>query len=347
MVGKGLNCAERTNQNGVSRSGRASAGTLLVTLAAALVFLGVYRPPAGLGSAPFAQATVLVPSVRAALNAFGRSGEVRMRFALPGDKLEYPLEVGGDPNTLGYTWVRLDDSVAVDSIRPLDGERLIAPPEPGFYQLAVMRDGVRRVVGDLTVAVLVPFEKKQGPILDGYTIGTFLAERIGGVEEDLPEGFVRVDSRTANLPVSKHLRLGDFLTKDNQDVWPRYAAIDARLLDKLELVIDAIGELRGDTSGVRVEIDVHSAFRTPFYNTRNRFARDSRHTHGDAIDVAIDANGDGRITRSDTRLVALAVERIESLHPDLVGGMGLYTSARYNQAFVHIDTRGSKARWKG
>lgn len=347
MVGKGLKSSDSTKQNPVSRSGRASAGTLIVSLVAALVFLGMYRPPAGIGAAPFAEATVRVPSVRAALNAFGRSGEVRMRFALPGERLEYPLEVGGDPSTLGYTWVRLDDSVAADSVRPLEGDRLVAPPEPGFYQLAVMRNGVRRVVGDLTVAVLVPFEEKQGPLLDGYKIGTFLAERLGGVEEDLPEGFVRVDSRTASLPVSKHLRLGDFLTKDNQNVWPRYAAIDPRLLDKLELVIEAIGELRGDTSGVRVEIDVHSGFRTPFYNTRNRFARDSRHTHGDAIDVAIDANGDGRITRSDTRLVALAVERTERLHPDLVGGMGLYTSAKYNQAFVHIDTRGSKARWKG
>ncbi|HUF31339.1 MAG TPA: DUF882 domain-containing protein [Gemmatimonadaceae bacterium] len=347
MVGPGLRRPSRNDGNGASRSGRASAGTLIVTLAAAFVFLGFYRPPAGIASAPFAQARVLVPPVRAALSAFGRSGDVRMRFTLPGERLEYPLEVGGDPHTLGYTWVRLADSVVVDSIRPLEGEGLIAPPEPGFYQLAVMRDGVRRVVGDLTVAVLVPFEEKRGAVLDGYTMGTFLAERRGGVEEDLPEGFVRVDSRTASLPVSKHLRLGDFLTKDTQNVWPRYAAIDPRLLDKLELVIDAIGELRGDTSGVRVEIDVHSGFRTPFYNTRKRFARDSRHTHGDAIDVAIDANGDGRITRSDTRLVALAVERIERLHPDLVGGMGLYTSAKYNQAFVHIDTRGSRARWTG
>lgn len=312
------------------------------------MFLGVYRPPAGIGSAPFAQATVLVPSVRAAMSAFGRSGDVRMQFALPSDHVEYPLEVGGDPRTLGYTWVRLADSVTVDSIRPLDGERLIAPPQPGFYQLAVMRDGVRRIVQDLTLAVLVPFEAKDGPVLDGYRIGTFFAERVrGGQEDDRPEGFVRIDSKTAQLPVSRHLRLGDFLTRDDQRVWPRYAAIDPRVLDKVELVLDALRALRGDSSDVRLELDVHSGFRTPFYNSRNRFAKDSRHTHGDAIDVAIDANGDGRITRSDARLVAKAVEHIEEAHPDLVGGMGVYTSGKYNQAFVHIDARGTKARWRG
>lgn len=310
------------------------------------MFLGVYRPPAGIGTAPFAQATVLVPPVRAALSAFGRSGEVRMRFSLPGERVDFPLEVGGDPHTLSYTWVRLDDSVAVDTVRPLS-DRIIAPPAPGFYQLAVVNAGVRRVLSDLTLAVLVPFDAKDGPVLDGYRIGTFRAERRGADDERRPEGFVRVEPAYADVPVTKHLRLGDFLTRDSQKVWPRYAAIDPRVLDKLELVIDALRELRADSGNVQLEIDVHSAFRTPLYNNRNRFARDSRHMYGDALDVAIDANGDGRITRSDARLVAEAVERTERRHPDLVGGMGLYTSTKYNQAFVHIDARGTRARWQG
>lgn len=335
-------------ESGAPRARRPSWGALIVSLLFALIFLGVYRPPGGIGGAPFAQATtVLVPPVRAALSAFGRSGDVRMRFALPGEPFEFPLEVRGDPRALGYTWVPLTDTVTVDSIRPLDGDRLIAPPEPGFYRLAVLRDDLRRIVQDLTVAVMVPFEAKTGPVLDGYRIGTFFAERVRGEDADRPVGFVRVDARTADLPVTRHLRLGDFLTRDGQDVWPRYAAIDPRVLDKIELVLDALRELRGDSSDVLIEVDVHSAFRTPFYNSRKRFARDSRHTHGDAIDIAIDANGYGRITRSDARLVAKVVEEIEAAHPDLVGGMGLYTSGKYNQAFVHIDARGSKARWQG
>jgi uncharacterized protein YcbK (DUF882 family) len=332
---------------GERRSRRASWGALIVSLSAALVFLGVYRPPAGIGAAPFAEASVLIPPVRAAMHAYGRSGDVRTRFVLPGEVVDYPLEIGGNPSALGYSWVRLDDSVTVDSIRPLAGERLVAPPEPGFYQLAVIRDGARRIVEDLTVTVLVPFEEKRGPVLDGYTIGTFPAERRGASADDRPEGFVRIDAQTAEVAVSEHLRVGDFLTRDNQQVWPRYVAIDPRVLDKVELVLDAIRELRGDSAEVRIELDVHSGFRTPSYNARNRFARDSRHTHGDAVDIAIDANGDGRITRGDVNLVAKAVEHIERRHPDLVGGMGIYTSRRYHQAFVHIDARGSRARWRG
>ena len=45
--------------------------------------------------------------------------------------------------------------------------------------------------------------------------------------------------------VSTHLRLGDFLTHDGQtDVWPKYVALNPRLLDKLELVLAKIGARR-------------------------------------------------------------------------------------------------------
>jgi len=45
--------------------------------------------------------------------------------------------------------------------------------------------------------------------------------------------------------------------------------------------------------------------------------------------------------------VALAVEVVEKDHPDLSGGMGLYTSRRYRTPYVHIDARGRRARWRG
>jgi hypothetical protein len=49
----------------------------------------------------------------------------------------------------------------------------------------------------------------------------------------------------------------------------------------------------------------------------------------------------------DVRIVAKAVEEVEQLYPDLVGGMGLYTSRRYSHPYVHIDARGKRARWRG
>jgi len=97
-----------------------------------------------------------------------------------------------------------------------------------------------------------------------------------------------------------------------------------------------------------VAFDVHSGFRTPAHNRGVwRAASDSRHQYGDAADLAIDADGDGRITARDEALVVRAVDEVENEHPDLVGGLGLYTSAAYNTPYVHIDARGSRSRWKG
>jgi uncharacterized protein YcbK (DUF882 family) len=95
-------------------------------------------------------------------------------------------------------------------------------------------------------------------------------------------------------------------------------------------------------------VDVHSGFRSPSHNARvPRAASDSRHQYGDAADVTIDADGDGKITMTDELLVMLAVERVEDANPDLVGGLGLYTSRRYSSPYVHIDARGKRSRWKG
>ena len=327
-------------------SSRAITG--VIALAAALGVVQLYSPPHSFLRRPFAPGAVLaMPGAEPAPTAFGRSGAVQVRFALPGEAVEYPLAITDDTASLSYQWVRLTDAVPVDSGRALDGDTVTVPAEPGFYQLALVRGAVRRVLDEITVAVLVPFEAKKGPELNGYRIGTFLAERRGSGDAELPEGFVEVTPEAMDLPISKHLRLADFVTRDGQKTWPRYAAVSPRLLDKLELVVARIVEWRGDSAQVKVLVDVHSAFRTPFYNGYNRFARDSRHQYGDAADVAIDANGDGRLTASDAKIVADAVEAVENHYPDLVGGMGVYTSAKYNNPYVHIDARGRRARWRG
>src|SRR6185436_17175439 len=117
--------------------------------------------------------------------------------------------------------------------------------------------------------------------------------------------------------VSRHLRLGDFLTHDSQDsIWPKYVALNPRLLDKIELVLAKIGSRskvsQADSAELNVAFDVHSGFRTPLYNKKvRRSARDSRHQYGDAIDLAIDANGDGRVTLKDELLVSQAVDAVE------------------------------------
>jgi uncharacterized protein YcbK (DUF882 family) len=94
-------------------------------------------------------------------------------------------------------------------------------------------------------------------------------------------------------------------------------------------------------------LDVHSGFRTPAYNrTVDRSAKDSRHQYGDAADVVIDADRDGRITMKDIKLIVKAVDQVEKEHPGLVGGVGQYVSRHYRTPYVHIDARGTRSRWK-
>lgn len=317
--------------------------SLLIFGLAALAYITFLRPASGLGSRRLANR---LPPAQPAINAYGRSGRVHMRFSLPGEPVEFPLEVTGDPARLRYAWLPLRNGRATAPASLADA--LLAPSEPGFYRLAVIGDSSFRVFDDLPLAVLVPFSAKSGATLNGYRIGRYRGERYRNDRDTTPLGFVRIDANDLDIPLSAHLQLADFVTHDEQSVWPRYAALDPRLLDKLELVFGVLSAAHGDSTLASrgVQVDVHSGFRTPLYNRRvARAASDSRHQYGDAADIAVDANRDGRINAKDARLVATAVEAVERDHPDLVGGLGVYT---HNGApYVHVDARGTRARWRG
>lgn len=309
--------------------------------AAAALWLAPSFPAGGISNAD-AAARDSMPTLsfvaQAAREALGRSGNVNLETSLPGGTVTYPLLVGGDVSGLYYQWVGVSDSMPIGPILALAGPDLRVPDEAGFYRLSLMRDSVRRLLDDLTVAVMVPFEEKRGSRLNGYLLGSWRSEA--------PPGFVQITEKDLELPLSKHVRLGDFLPQDGQVAWPRYVAIDQKLLDKLELVLALLDEWA--MPGHRVTADVNAGFRSPSYNRRVAGAAgSSRHQHGDAIDVAIDANGDGRVTRADVVLVQKAVEAVESANPDLTGGLGIYTSGNFRRPFVHIDTRGHRARWRG
>ncbi|MBK6304877.1 MAG: DUF882 domain-containing protein [Gemmatimonadetes bacterium] len=284
------------------------------------------------------------PVARLASTALGRSRGVNMRFALPGERVQFPLELDAAPSSVTFEWIPLGELASIDTAKVVAGT-FNAPSRPGFYRLAVRNRGGATVIDSLTLAVLVPFEEKQGTAINGYQIGTYRAEK-WGADLERPRGFLEIEQPLAELPLSAHMRVGDFITHDEQTSWPRYAAIDGRLLDKLELIFDEIASWHGGEGRAPVEVDVHSGFRTPVYNQRvPRAAADSRHQYGDAADIAIDANRDGRVNSRDVRLIELAVEIIERKHPDLVGGLGVYT--QNGSSYAHIDARGKKARWQG
>lgn len=237
----------------------------------------------------------------------------------------------------------------VEVLRQLFGDSAAA--RPGVYTARATP-----TESPFTFVNLVPFSEKRGGAIGKYRVGFWPSERgsVRAATYQAPEGFIEVTPANQETRISEHFRLRDFLTKDQFDVWPKYLVLREDLLDKLELVI---GELR--TRGMLADrVVVMSGFRTPQYNAGGVGAGGrsavSRHQYGDAADVFVDhdgdgrmddLNGDGRVNLKDATLLATVVDRVEQQHPALVGGVGIYPATNAHGPFVHVDVRGARARW--
>jgi hypothetical protein len=318
-------------QNRRARGWRAIARC---SLGAAVLLPGTLAAQnAGEPPAPTAPAAVATPSIGTAAGSvvipdslFGRSGKLRFRL---------------------FSSTRL---FALPILERLFGN---SPDEsrPGVYQAA--EDVMGRPFAFIS---LIPFGSKAGGTVGDYRVGFWPSERRRARSEayENPEGFIEVTPENQDTFVSEHFRLRDFLTHDQRDVWPKYLVLREALVDKLELVIDDLA-----AHGVRVEhMVVMSGFRTPQYNAqgvgRGGRARDSRHQFGDAADVFVDNDGNGRmddlnhdrrVDSRDARVILQAVERVERAHPELVGGASVYRATKAHGPFAHVDTRGARARW--
>ncbi|MBK8003474.1 MAG: DUF882 domain-containing protein [Gemmatimonadetes bacterium] len=209
--------------------------------------------------------------------------------------------------------------------------------------------------GPIHALALLPLSAKRGAAWQGYRIGFWPGERAGRqARYPLPAGFLEVTPDNADVPLSTHFRVRDFLTKDQPAVWPKVLVIELPLLDKLELIA-----LELETLGKPSSLRVMSGFRTPQYNARGvgakgGRARDSQHMYGGAADIFVDADGDGRmddldgdgrVTVRDAGWLAGVAERVEAAHPGVVGGIGIYRATAAHGPFVHVDVRGTAARW--
>jgi len=227
-----------------------------------------------------------------------------------------------------------------------------------YGEEAIRRPGVHHVAANgsapFALVVLRGFGEKQGDMLYGYRLGRWPSERyMVGKKYRNPDGFIEVMPENVELQLSAHFTLGEFLTHDQRDVWPKYLVLQEQLIDKLELVLADLAAGGVPTDHVRVL----SGFRAPYYNDRivgEGAARASRHQYGDAADVIVDANRDGRmddlnrdgkLDLKDTQLILRAVERVEKQYPSLVGGLGLYHQMGPSGPFAHVDVRGTHARW--
>jgi uncharacterized protein YcbK (DUF882 family) len=232
---------------------------------------------------------------------------------------------------------------------------------PGFLDAfgdtILERPAILRVADSAAAFALIvmrPFGDKRGDSIGRYRLGRWPAERWMMASNYFnPDGFVEVFPRDANLPLSDHFRLGDFLTHDQPDVWPKYVIVEEKLIDKLELVLAEL-----ERRGVSGQAVVLSGFRAPYYNDfqiEEGAARASRHQYGDAADVLIDRDGDGRmddlnrdrrVDLRDARLIGDAVAAVERRFPELAGGLGTYAAMGPRGPFAHVDVRGSSARWE-
>lgn len=302
-------------------------------------------------TAPPEAAFALDAIMRELLPVRGASGAVRVVVQEPGQApvLSEPL-----PQGAGIEFTPAPGT-------PQDTATLAgAPPgRAGIWNIAIRLRGAVRQVPDLSVITMVPLTEARAGRIRGYRIGEW--PRHGGLAEERaaayaqPRGMIEVTPENMNLQVSDHFRLRDFLTKGQENVWPKYVLMSPRLLDKLELTIQELERM-----GHPVEnVGVISGFRHPFYNmhggsTAGRGAL-SRHMYGDAMDFYIDnerngrmddLNGDGRVDVADARIIAEAAERVERQYPHLIGGIGIYRPvAGSHSGFVHLDTRGWRARW--
>jgi len=236
------------------------------------------------------------------------------------------------------------------ALQPLLSE--VSLVAPGVHPL-----GLPAPDGDpLVVVTLEPFAAMQGTRIDGYRVGRWPTRGLAARDPRYapPLGFIPVTPEIASTPVSKRFRLSDFLTHDQQDVWPKVLVLRVTLLDKLELIGDEL-----ERRGLPGRLHIMSGFRTPQYNAqgvgpKGGRAGDSRHMYGDAADVMVDGNGDGvmddldgdgRVTIRDAQVLFAVAEYVEVRHPDLVGGLSAYPSSSTHAPFVHVDARGARARW--
>jgi hypothetical protein len=232
--------------------------------------------------------------------------------------------------------------------------RWTAPERAGVYELTFDGPGKK----DSIVAhafVMVPATNVKSERLNGYQIGSYPVPLKGNAVYLPPPGFIEVTKENQNTKVSPHFTLKQFLCKeDTSKQFPKYIVLKERLPLKLEAVLERVNEL-----GFKVDtLNVMSAYRTPYYNHAIGDVQFSMHQFGSAADIYVDPgkkdrmadlNHDGQVDIQDAKFLNDEIERMLETNDlkKFQGGMGFYPATSAHPPFVHVDVRGTKARWKG
>lgn len=234
------------------------------------------------------------------------------------------------------------------------GERkwkYFAPEKPGNYNV-VINDITTDKSITLIIFVLTPSADQEGEYLNNYRIGNYPDDNYKGNKNyTKPEGFIEVTESNKNLFITPHFQLKQFLCKQKSE-WPKYLLLNPRLLIKLEFLVEALNESGHDV----VTLFIMSGYRTPYYNKAIGNVKYSRHIYGDAADVYVDENLDGVIDdldengKSEMKDAHVLHSLLSNLEKDpenehLIGGIGSYKKNSAHTYFIHVDTRGYRARW--
>ena len=227
-----------------------------------------------------------------------------------------------------------------------------APQIPGLYVVSISKSGSAEVV-TINVFVMVPFDQVKKGRLNEYLIGEYPNTPLKGLSiYKPPKGFIEVTEENENVFLSPHFQLKQFLCKQESG-YPKYIVLRERLLLKLELLLKKVNEV-----GITAEtLFVMSGYRTPFYNRAIGNVKYSRHLWGGAADIYVDQqpkdgymddlNKDGVINYKDAEVLYDLVDNLfyrKFLNP-LIGGLGLYRKTNNHGPYIHIDVRGTPARW--
>lgn len=266
-------------------------------------------------------------------------------FVLPGDAID--LEVV--QSETGAQFTACTDGGMIQR-EDKDEWTWTAPDRPGLYSLHVTESNTGDIVL-LNAFVMTPYDGE--PALNGYKIGEYQSEPLRGLPAyEMPEGLFEVGDEDLDTWLTPHFQLRQFLCKQASDE-PKYLVVGERLLLKLEMLLQQVNErgIHADTFAVL------SGYRTPHYNRAiGNTTKYSRHLYGDAADIYIDRDGngsmddldgDGQVTVADAELLASVVDENygEPWYRPYVGGLGLYGPKPHRGPFIHVDTRGFKARW--
>ncbi|WP_298917052.1 D-Ala-D-Ala carboxypeptidase family metallohydrolase [uncultured Algimonas sp.] len=231
----------------------------------------------------------------------------------------------------------------------INGERWTskwrAPSSAQTLSATLEADG--ETVADINIFVLEPHSNIDSKgWLNGYRIGTY--------PRNPPKGFIRLDGpEDRKHALSPHFKLGQFLCKQQMDHWPKYVLVSQSNILRLEALLESLNE---DGTIEAETFFVMSGFRTPFYNTAIGSAKFSRHMYGDAADIYVDVqprngtmddlNGDGKVNKSDANFLYDYAQDLYTSRDNLPkGGIGAYRANAVHGPFVHVDGRGTTARW--